>query len=73
MKKSTTKLAVLLIVAAFIATGMCAVPIVNVDCGGPEPAMMTVYGFNLMGFSAWGIIPICVGAFLKNIKNRTNV
>ena len=48
----------LLIIASIAASAMCVLPLMSVYSGGTESCTLIVRGFNLMEFSAWGVIPL---------------
>ena len=49
---------VLLIIASIAASATCMLPIMSAYSGGTESCTLVIRGFNLMEFSAGGVIPM---------------
>ena len=48
----------LLIITSITASATCLLPIMSAYSGGTENCTLIIRGFNLMEFSAWGVIPM---------------
>ena len=58
MAKAKKWVKTLLIAASIVFSALCVFPIMSVYSGGTESCTLYVRGFNLMEFSAWGVIPV---------------
>lgn len=47
-----------IIIVSIAISAMCLLPIMSVYLGGTESGTFIIRGFNLMEFSAWGVIPM---------------
>lgn len=56
MSKSLYRNAVAML--AILSFLLCLVPVVSVYLGGTESGTFVIRGFNLMEFSAWGVVPV---------------
>lgn len=48
----------LMVAAAIIAFALCVLPLTSVYSGGSESYTIVIHGYNLIEFSAWGMIPL---------------
>lgn len=49
---------ILIIAASIAASATCMFPIMSAYSGGTESCTLIIRGFNIMEFSAWGVIPM---------------
>ena len=63
----------ILILACIAATVICVLPVMSVHLVGGESCTLYVKGYNLMEFSAWGVIPLLAPLLLLMVLfgNRT--
>lgn len=48
----------LMVAAAIIDFALCALPLASAYSGGSESYTIVIHGYNLIEFSAWGVIPL---------------